>query len=293
MEHTIGALSERSFETSGPIRLRVQLGVGDLTVRAGAEGVTLVRLIPRGTRGEELLPRFVVEQRGAEIHVQGPRDREPFLSWGRRAAVDVEVDLPTRSELDVRLGSCGVVTSGVLGRVVAVTGSGALSVDEVAGGQLSSGSGDVAAGAVRGPLEAKTGSGDVSIEVAGADVSLVSGSGDVWVGRAEAALKAKTGSGDITVGASVGDIELQSGTGNLDLQGIHGGQVRAKTGTGDVTLAVVQGVAAYLDLNSVTGDVTIDLEQASGPDDEDATAGLSVRSGSGDIHVKRARPSLT
>lgn len=293
MEHTIGAPVERSFETAGPIRLRVELAAGDLTVRAGSEGVTLVTLIARGAHGEELLSQFTVEQRGSEIHVESPKDRDSFLSWGRRGSVDVEVDLPARSEIDVRLGSGGLVTSGVLGRAAAVTGSGDLSVDEVAGGQLRSGSGDVAAGAIRGPLDAKTGSGDVSIEVAGADVGLISGSGDVWVGRAEASLKVKTGSGDVTVGASTGDIELLSGTGDLDLQGIHAGQVRVKTGSGDVSLAVVQGVAAYLDLDSVTGDVDVDLEQASGPEDADATAGLSVRSGSGDIHVKRAQVSLS
>lgn len=85
---------------------------------------------------------------------------------------------------------------------------------------------------------------------------------------------------------------MTTGTGDVTLDGVHGGEVRARTGTGDVTIAVAHGVAAYLDLNTVTGDVDIDLEETSGPGDSEAQARLVVHSGSGDIRVKRAQVSL-
>ena len=53
------------------------------------------------------------------------------------------------------------------------------------------------------------------------------------------------------------------------------------------------GVAAYLDLNTVTGDVRVELEDSDGPGDAEAQTSLAVQSGSGDIHVKRAQVSLT
>lgn len=283
---------EKTFETPGPIRLRVELFVGDVRVRAASSTTTTVTLVPQGRDADELLDRFTVEQRGDEVIVQAPKLREGGLGWGRKASVDVEVELPERSELDVRTGSGDVTAVGVLGRVVGATGSGDIAVDEIAGGDLKSGSGDIEARSVRGALSTKTGSGDVSVETANAALDLVSGSGAITVRRAEGSARAKTGSGDVTIGASVADLEILTGTGDVELGGIHGGQVKARTGTGDVALGVVAGVAAYLDLNTVTGAVRVDLDEATGPEDAEATASLSIQSGSGDIHVKRAEVTL-
>ena len=96
----------------------------------------------------------------------------------------------------------------------------------------------------------------------------------------------------MSIGASIGDLELMTGTGDVTSARVHGGSVRAKTGTGDVSIAVAAGVAAYLDLNTVTGDVKIDLDETDGPGDAEAQASLSVHSGSGDIQVRRAQVSL-
>lgn len=284
---------EKQFDTPGPIRLHVELRVGDIRVRAQATGSTTVRLIPRGRSAEELIEQFTVEQRGDEVVVEHPKARGSLLGWSGRTSVDVEVDLPEQSELDLRLGSGDVTATGIFGRTVAATGSGDVSVDEIGGGEVKSGSGDLDLRTVRGPLTAKTGSGDVSVQTANADLDLVSGSGDVDVRRAEAAVKVKTGSGDVTIQSSVGDLDILTGTGDVKLAGVHGGEVKAKTGTGDVLLGVVIGVAAYLDLNTVTGDVRVELDESSGPDDAESTTSLSVTSGSGDIRVKRAQVSLS
>jgi DUF4097 and DUF4098 domain-containing protein YvlB len=103
---------------------------------------------------------------------------------------------------------------------------------------------------------------------------------------------AKTGSGDVAICASVGDLEIMTGTGDVTLGAVHGGSIRAKTGTGDVSIGVAAGVAALLDLNTVTGDVKIDLTETDGPGDSEARAQLSVHSGSGDIKIRRAQVTL-
>jgi DUF4097 and DUF4098 domain-containing protein YvlB len=284
---------EKTFETPGPVRLRVELPSGDLRLRASASPVTTVRLTPRGRGGEELAERFVVEQRGDEILVQAPKARDSLLGWGSKGSVDVEVELPERSELDVRAGSGDVAASGVLGQVAIGTGSGDVSLDELAGGEVKTGSGEIEMRTVRGPLVARTGSGDIAVHTANADVDLSSGSGDLVLRRAEGRVKAKTGSGDVTIAASVADLDVLTGTGDLHLGGIHGGEAKVRTGTGDVTLGVVTGVAAYVDLNTVTGDVQVDLEESSAPEDaEAATTSLTVQSGSGDIRVRRAQATL-
>ncbi|TQM57477.1 DUF4097 and DUF4098 domain-containing protein YvlB [Humibacillus xanthopallidus] len=289
---TMSTPLETRFETTGPISLKVELQQGDLSLRATAGPTTVVRLVPRGKNGAELAERFTVESRGDAVVVLAPKERGSVFSIGKRDAVDVEVDLPEGSILDVRSGSGDVRGTGRFGDTQAVTGSGDIAFDDLGTAELKSGSGDLTARAVRGELKAKTGSGDIKIEAAHGAVDLLSGSGDVSLRRAEAPLRAKTGSGDVTIGASAADVEVVTGTGDVQLGAVHGGEVRAKTGTGDVVIGVAAGVAAYLDLNTVTGDVRIDLSEADGPGDAEAQTSLAVHSGSGDIKVRRAQASL-
>ena len=285
---------EKAFETPGPVRLRVELPAGDVRLRASATPVTTVRLTPRGRGGEELVERFLVEQRGDEILVQAPKVRDSVVGWGTGGSVDIEVELPERSAADVRAGSGDLVATGVLGEVAIGSGSGDVSLDELAGGEVKTGSGDIEVRTVRGPLAARTGSGDIAVDGADADADLElnSGSGDLVLRRAGGRVKAKTGSGDVTITASLADLDVVTGTGDVHLGGIHGGEVKARTGTGDVTLGVVTGVVAYIDLNTVTGEVRVDLDEAAAPDSADATTSLAVQSGSGDIRVRRAQATF-
>lgn len=289
---------ETRFETTGTVQLVVDVPQGDITVRAVPAGghldvaSTVVRLIPRGKAGAELAERFTVESRGDAIVVMAPKERGSVFSFGKRDAVDVEVDLPEGSSLDLRTGSGDVTGSGRFETTKAATGSGDITLDDLGTADLKSGSGDLRARSVRGPLKAKTGSGDVALEATHGEADLVSGSGDITLSRAEASVRAKSGSGDVTIGASAGDVEVMTGTGDLTFGAVHGGQVRARTGTGDVTIGVASGVAALLDLNTVTGDVRTDLDETDGPGDSEARASLSVHSGSGDIKVRRAQVSL-
>lgn len=284
---------EKSFEASGPITLRVELERGDVTLTASEVSTTRVRLTSRGGDSDELAESFTVEARGDEVVVLGPRGRENAFGFGRRGSIDVEIELPTGSAVDVKTGSGDVTARGLLARVEAASGSGDLTFEDVDAAELKSGSGDITARAVLGGVKAKTGSGDITLESAGDDVDLIAGSGDIQLRRADGEVRAKSGSGDIGIGASSGDLTLMTGTGDVKLGAVHGGEVRAKTGTGDIAIAVAIGVAAYLDLNTVTGDVKVDLDEADGPEGSESRASLTVHTGSGDIRVARAKGSLS
>jgi DUF4097 and DUF4098 domain-containing protein YvlB len=284
---------ETRFDTTGPINLKVELLVGDVTLTAGEAPTTTVRLVPHGRNGAEMAEKFTVEARGNDVVVIAPKLREGFFALGTKGSVDVEIELPTSSTVEAKTGAGDVSATGLLGDVRVGTGAGDLSFHEVGSAQLKSGSGDLTLQSARGDVNAKTGSGDVSIGSAGGRLDVVSGSGDISVRRTDAGVKARTGSGDLHIDASTGDLELMTGTGDVVLGAVHGGQIQAKTGTGDVSIGIASGVATYLDLNSVTGDVDVDLDSADGPGDAEARASLSVNSGSGDIRVKRAKVSLS
>ncbi len=284
---------EKRFETTGPVNLKVEQLVGDVKLTVTDEPMTTVRLIPHGKSGEELAERYTVEARGSDVVVLAPK-KEGFLNLGLfKGSVDVEVDLAGGSTVDARTGSGDIEGTGLLGDVRAATGSGDIGFDQLADADLKSGSGDIAVKVVGGEARAKTGSGDLTLGQSSGRLDLASGSGDVLVRRADAEVKAKTGSGDVIVSASIADLDLMTGTGDVKLSAVHGGAIKARTGTGDVTIAVAAGVAAYLDLNTVTGDVVVALDETDGPGDAEAQTSLAVQSGSGDIHVKRAQVSLT
>ncbi|MGW5242262.1 DUF4097 family beta strand repeat-containing protein [Monashia sp. NPDC004114] len=283
---------ETHFETTGPINLKVELLVGDVKLTATERTSTSVRLIPNGRNGEELAEKFTVEAHGNDVVVLSPKVRDGFWGFGSKGSVDVEVDLPVGSTVDVKTGSGDVEATGLLGEVRAATGSGDLSFDEVASADVKSGSGDIALRSTSADANVRTGSGDITVGSAGGRLDLVSGSGDIELRRSDASVRGKTGSGDLRIGASSGDLDLMTGTGDVVLSAVHGGQIKAKTGTGDVTVGVANGVATFLDLNTVTGDVDVALESTDGPGDSESRASLSVQSGSGDIRVKRAQVSL-
>ena len=283
---------ETHFDTTGPINLKVELLVGDVKLTATERTSTTVRLVPNGRNGEELAEKFVVEAHGNDVVVLSPKVRDGLWGFGTKGSVDVEVDLPAGSAVDVKTGSGDIEATGLLGDVRAATGSGDMTFDEVAAADVKSGSGDISLRAASRDANVKTGSGDITVGSAGGRLDLVSGSGDIELRRSDAEVRGKTGSGDLRIGASSGDLELMTGTGDVVLSAVHGGRIKARTGTGDVTVGVANGVATFLDLNTVTGDVDVALESTDGPGDSESQASLSVHSGSGDIRVKRAQVSL-
>lgn len=277
-----------TFHTPGAVRLSVSNGAGLVTVDAVDTTETTVSLTPGDSQAEKLVDEAVIEQRGDQIVVRLPRSRGGLFR-GRQAKVDIDVRLPTGSSVKAELESSDLRTTGELETLIAKLGSGDATVDTVTGtarvdsgsGNLrldrcdgamkaSSGSGDISAGAVRGRAITRSGSGDVVIEHAAGLVSAGSGSGDIVVRRSESGVTAKTGSGDVQIGEATE------------------GEVSATTASGDVEVAVTNGTAVWLDLNTVSGDVRSDLDSADGPGETDRTLELRVKTASGDISVARA-----
>lgn len=135
---------------------------------------------------------------------------------------------------------------------------------------LESASGDFDAGSLGGTLGLKTASGDVLVRRIGGDADLKVASGDIEIDEALASVEVKSASGDLRVGCA------------------HAGRVRAQTVSGDVTIGVAEGVGAFLDVTTVTGDTrcTLPLEESS------AVAGSALeivaRTVSGDVGAHKA-----
>lgn len=275
-----------SFSTPEPVRLRVELWAGTISVSAHETDTTVVELEPGDDAAQELISRATVEQRGNDIVVLVPKSRGGLFRRG--SDIDATIRVPLRSAVSVETASADVELTGVLGEVQVSTGSGDTDIEHADAVVVRTGSGDIGIGTVNGNCSVKSGSADVSIGLVGGNCDLLSGSGDVEVDSVGGRLSVKTGSGDVVVQSGGGDVDAMAGSGDVELHRVDHGRVKAKTGSGDIAIGVAPGTAAYLDIMTVSGDVTSELDGAESPSDGEQTVEISVMSGSGDVVLQRA-----
>ena len=165
-------------------------------------------------------------------------------------SVDVVVELPEGSSCRVHTASADLRCTG-----------------ELAALDVHTASGDVSAERVSGHAGVDTASGDVSLGTAG-EAEVESASGDVRIGQV---------SGGVTVRTASGDVQIEAASG-------HRTDVNAASG--DISVGVAPGIGVYLELSSLSGTVSSELEPGEETGGTDMT--LQCRTISGDVRVSRA-----
>ena len=148
--------------------------------------------------------------------------------------------------------------------------------------RLQTGSGDVRAREIAGPVRGGAGSGDIEVEETGAgDIDLHTGSGNITVRGIQGAFRAEAGSGDITAeGAQTGAWEIRTGSGNVHVRlpanAAFDANISTSSGTLDVDAPITMTVQGRVQEShkSIVGKV-----RGGGPL-------LTLRTGSGDIHIE-------
>ena len=111
------------FDTPAPVRLRIEIHSGDVTIEATATDTTTVLLEEgHGNGASELVEQTIVEQRGDDIIVEAPRRSSTF--FGRTPSMDVVVRVPHDSTVDVRVNSGDLQTTGRFAAAKVKSGSG-------------------------------------------------------------------------------------------------------------------------------------------------------------------------
>lgn len=279
-----------TFNTPGPIDVLVQNRAGRIEINATDTATSTVELTTMngGSDAQGVIDDATVELNDRKLVVKLQQERRGLLRW-KPMHIAVAITVPTGSSVTCEADSADITTSGELRSARLSTGSGDVTVDVVTGPLVTkSGSGDVTIASSHESLESSTGSGDVRIGSAVQRAVLKSGSGDVSLAHGTGTIEAKTGSGDIELSEVRGDITAKTGSGDVRIDAITSGRTQAATGTGDIRVGVVNGTAAWLDLNTVTGDVRNDLEDAGAPADGDETVELHIKTATGDIAITRA-----
>jgi DUF4097 and DUF4098 domain-containing protein YvlB len=277
------------FSTPTPPRLTIDFRAGDITIDTQDVEETTVGLRGRGDdrATADMLEETVVDQRGDDIVVLVPKRWQGL--FGSTPPLHLDITAPHGARLNVKSDSADVSARGTYGESRLTCASGDVSVERLTGpAQLRSGSGDVRVDASDEDLTVGTGSGDVHVGTAKAAVTVQSGSGNVVVESVAGALRAQTGSGDIEVRGADSDVKAQSGSGDVTVKRVARGRVRAQAASGDLHVGVADGTPAWLDVRTVTGGVSSDLESTDPVGAGEQYVRLELKTVSGDIDIVRA-----
>ena len=266
-------MSNWEFPGSEPIDVVIDLASGSVALTAKETDATTVSLaLSRfGRNADKLLSEVRVSFDNGRLEVVGPK--RPGL-WRGYPGLDLTVTLPQGSRCAVRTSSADVTCAGELAELDAHTASG-----------------DVTAAAVTRNLQAATASGDVRAEETGEAADVRTVSGDVRITRAGGDIQARTASGDVNIATAAGSATVTTASGDIRIGAMASGRADVNTASGDVVVGVARDVGVYLDLASLSGAVSSQLEDAQ--PSEDVTLEVRCRTLSGDIRIARASSSAS
>lgn len=231
---------------------------GNVAIRAGAPSVSQLQAqVTKRYWSRDVQPTVQLARAGNVVTLETVPPAGGLL--GPTSSVELLVDLPGQSPVNVEVGSGAMQLTGQTGPVQVVIGSGGIQLrDTVAPATIRTGSGTISLSAVRGQVQASTGSGAITgtgLQLGG---SLESGSGAIRLnGLFASDLVVHAGSGPISIqfdpASSVrvdaatdsGQIRVQSSTlsnqrlARRTLTGTLGagtGGLQLQTGSGDITL---------------------------------------------------------
>jgi hypothetical protein len=275
---------EKTFQVSGPVNLEVQTHSGNIIVRSGPAGSVFIRgkifVGDHWLFGDRHADVSGIEQ-NPPLRQDGNNIRIDYVAV-RDISVDYEIVVPTNTTLRTQTGSGDQTIEGTQGNLDLQSGSGDVKLSRLTGEiRLQSGSGDVGAKEIAGAIHGETGSGNIEVEEVGSgDVDLRTGSGNVTARGIRGEFRAQAGSGDITAkGRQTGAWEIRTGSGNVHVRfpgdAAFDANLSTSSGSMDVTPAITMTVQGRVEpRKQIVGKV-----RGGGPL-------LTVRTGSGDIHIE-------
>ena len=262
-----------TFPNSEPIDLHVGIAAGSVAVTAAPTDVVRVRA-HQGRASDAAQVSADSDRLADDLTVDYANGRldisEPVQRGHRRhnKALHLVISVPDGSRCSVITASADVTCQGEYGAADIRTASGRVDVH-----------------LVRGPAEITTMSGGVQIDQA-AEPTVQSASGRILVRHATGDLMARTASGNISIGKADASVTARTASGEVLINSVARGHADLNSVSGDIRVRVAKGTGVFLDLASVTGRVTSDLD----PADQDGLEDLQLhsRTVSGAIHVTRA-----
>jgi DUF4097 and DUF4098 domain-containing protein YvlB len=279
-----------TYATPAPISATARVDAGSIRFTAAERADTTVQVLPRDPKRDKdvkAAEQTEVTLINGVLHIK-TRQR-PLI--GPNGVVDVLVDLPTGSRIDVTGSWTEVTGEGQLGDVHIKTSSGDVRLDAT------------------GPLHLKAAHGSITVEHIHGPAEITTSFGTLHVGHADGPADLKNSHGTTTVGTATGELHVRGAHGGIDIQCAedsvtatvaHGtlriaevarGTVQLENSYGTIDVGIRRGTAAWLDVKSERGQVRSTLAESQGPaeaEDTEDTVKIHARTNWGNIDIHHA-----
>jgi DUF4097 and DUF4098 domain-containing protein YvlB len=282
-----------TFETPEPIAAVVDMTAGEVRIDASDRADTVVEVRPSDpakradvTAAEQMR----VEYAAGRLVVKTTQRWRSFSPFSHGGSVDVRLELPTGSSVSGRAAMAAFRCSGSLAGCEVKTSLGDIEVERAATVELTTSVGDISVDHVGGNAKVSTSTGTLRVGRVDGTAVLKNSNGEARATDVRGDLRVATANGDITVESTAGSIVAKSGRGDIRVSAAARGPVVAETGFGEVEIGIPDGVAAWLDLVTGFGQLQNMLEETAAPGQDDVSIEVRVRTGYGDITIRRAAP---
>lgn len=290
--HGMGALTMPTFDTPNPISVHIDVPVGAIHLIASKRQDTTVVVNPSdGSRGEDVAAadRTEAELLEDRLSVKTPKSGgiASYVGLKREGSVDVTVELPQESAIDIKTGVADIRVDGPSKRVQVRNGAGNVHVDVSGLVDIKTGAGDVAVAGAGGRATV-TSAGDIRIGRVDGDAEIKNLNGTTSITEVTGRLWVKSSNGDISVGRAHADVSAKTANGSIDVAEVAGGEITLETSAGGIGVGIGAGTAAWVDARTKFGRVHNSLEAGGEPSPKDRAAEIRARTSFGDITVYRS-----
>ncbi|NGO15534.1 DUF4097 domain-containing protein [Streptomyces sp. HC44] len=278
-----------SFDTPQAISVTARVEAGSIHFIAGDRLDTVVEVRPRDPKKDQdvrAADQTEVTYASGTLTVRTPKQR--YLV-GRTGTVDVTVDLPTGSRIDLTGAWAQVLGEGRLGEVRVKTSSGDTRFDTTGPLQLTASHGSITVDRVEGTAEITTSTGSLRVGLVDGAAVLKNSHGTTTIGAATGELRVSGANGDISIERAEDSVTATTAHGTLRVDEVARGTVQLETSYGAIDVGVRKGTAAWLDASSNHGQVRNTLTASEAPEQTEDTVQIRARTRHGNIDIRRAK----
>ncbi|MFD0277742.1 DUF4097 domain-containing protein [Kitasatospora sp. NPDC127111] len=279
-----------SFDTPEPISVTARVEAGSIRFTAVDRLDTVVEVRPREPKKDQdvrAAEQTEVTYAGGVLTIRTPK---PRYLVGRTGTVDVTVELPTGSHVDLTGAWAQVLGEGRLGEVRVKTSAGDARLDTTGPLNLTASHGSITVDRVEGPAEITTSSGSLRVGTIEGAAVLKNSHGTTVVGAVTGDLRVNGANGDIEVRRAESSVAATTAHGTLRVGEVARGTVQLETAHGAIEVGIRQGTAAWLDVSSGAGQVRNTLTTSEAPEQTEDTVEVRARTRYGNIDILRAKP---
>ena len=277
------------FDTPEPIAVTARVEAGSIQFTASERTDTVVEVRPRDAKKDQdarTAEQTEVSFAGGALTVRTPKQR--YL-LGRTGTVDVTVELPAGSRIDMTGAWAQVLGEGRLGEVRVKTSSGDVRLEATGPLQLTASHGSITVDRVEGMAEITTSSGSMRVGLVDGPAVLKNSHGTTTVAAAVGELRVSGANGDIDIARAESSVTATTAHGTLRVAEVARGTVQLETSYGAIEVGVREGTAAWLDVSAGSGQVRNTLTASQSPDQSEETVNIRARTRHGNIDVRRAK----